>query len=38
MGPFNEDIVGIIFGVPALIGALVLVLCYKLKMKQLLSN
>ena len=35
MGPFTEDILGIIFGVPAVVVALVLILRYKLKMKQL---
>ncbi len=35
MGPFTEDIVGIIFGVPAVVVALVLILRYKLKTKEL---
>jgi len=35
MGPFNEDIVGIVFGVPGLVVALVLILRYKLKTKEL---
>ena len=35
MGPFNEDIVGIIFGVPGVVVALVLILRYKLKTKEL---
>ena len=35
MGPFTEDIVGIIFGVPAVVVALVLILRHKLKTKEL---
>jgi hypothetical protein len=35
MGPFTEDIVGIIFGVPAIVVALVLILRYKLKTKEI---
>ena len=35
MDPFNPDIVRIVFGVPALIVGLVLILRYKLKKKEL---
>ncbi len=35
MGPFTEDILGVIFGVPAVVVALVLILRYKLKKKEL---
>ncbi len=35
MGPFTEDILGVILGVPAVVVALVLILRYKLKTKEI---
>ncbi len=35
MGPFTEDILGVIFGIPAVVVALVLILRYKLKTKEI---
>ena len=35
MGPFTEDILGIIFGIPAVVVSLVLILRYKLKTKEI---
>jgi hypothetical protein len=35
MGPFNEDMLGVIFGVPALVVGLVVILRFQLKKKEL---